>query len=609
MTYRDGMNRAAGRRAARETRGAGSPFPPPPDLSGLPPGAARMFEAVQQQPMVIVAGMVGVTALTSGERLALLESADVRDALIRVTKILADWDVATTTHWDIKPLQLELVSTTTAGWVAAVRDQVNAGNTFTPPQVLVQLIRELLECEGQSSRSMTGEELIRLLVSIATEQQLHPGFGSDMPSRAELAALDTKFKAMTPDELNAANRDLIHQLDASMLFNNPTKIECLKADAFDFWYSDWSDRASKTLGQTPAQAFAAATGINLDDFLRAGLAIAETVWSGQITIRLDEIPGNGELRSLVTETMALDLDGYRAQLVGDRRRGDVKLQRYTFTQFPFLDLGGGALLSLRAQWSVERFLGEPPQFDVIAAFNARGDRTSARSFGEAIKYQFEDIVGRVVTRIADRSSKVSAVVSETDLQAEWTEKKGQPPSVCDWVLRAGPVIIPIEATHHPVNGTLAQGLGDGNAYSEDADKILTDRKFKQLASVMDLVKRRGWSGHPQPDAIFLPIVVVPNSGSPSSMLSELDNASRAEPIFAQFQGRVARPAVVRLQDLQLLEGIGDHLPIDVVTFMYRWRQTPLPLQDFLEMQKMPRPLSKYILRTAARVDRHLRQDE
>ncbi|MDZ4233352.1 MAG: hypothetical protein U1C73_06250 [Dietzia sp.] len=93
------------------------------------------------------------------------------------------------------------------------------------------------------------------------------------------------------------------------------------------------------------------------------------------------------------------------------------------------------------------------------------------------------------------------------------------------------------------------------------------------------------------------------------MLSELDNATQAEPVFAAFQGRVARPAVVRLQELQLLEGIGDHLPIDLVTFMYRWRQTPLPLQDFLEMQNMPRPLSKHILTTAARLDRRLQQDE
>lgn len=568
-----------------------------------------MLGAMQQQPMVIVAGMVGVTALRAGERLALLETADVRDALIRVTRILADWDVATTTHWDIKPLQLELLSTTTAGWAAAVRDQVNASNTFTPPQVLVQLIRELLECDSRSPRTLTGDELVQLLVSIATEQQLYPGFASDTPTSAEVAILDAKFKSMTPDELHAANRDLIHLLDASVLFNNPTKIECLKADTFDFWYSDWADRASDTLGQTPAETFAAATGINHYDFLRAGLAVADTVGSGQTIIRLDDLPVGGELRYFIAKNMSQDLDSYRAQLAADRERGDVKLQRYTFTRFPFLDLGDGMRLSLRAQWTVDRFLGEPPQFDVIAAFRARGNRTSAQRFGEAVKYQFEDMVGRVVARIADRSGRVSAVVSEADLEAEWTEKKGQPPSVCDWVLRAGPVVIPIEATHHPVNATLAQGLGDGGAYSEDADKILTDRKFKQLASVMDLVKRRGWSGHPQPDAIFLPIVVVPNSGSPSSMLSELGYAARAEPIFAAFQGRVARPAVVRFQELQLLEGIGDHLPIDVVTFMYRWRQTPLPLQDFLEMQGMPRPLSKYILRTAACLNRHLHQDE
>jgi hypothetical protein len=75
---------------------------------------------------------------------------------------------------------------------------------------------------------------------------------------------------------------------------------------------------------------------------------------------------------------------------------------------------------------------------------------------------------------------------------------------------------------------------------------------------MRLVRRLGWSGHPQPDAVFIPLVVVPISGAPSSSLSGLDYGARALSVFAEFQGPVARPTVIQVHDLQLLEGIGEH---------------------------------------------------
>lgn len=158
----------------------------------------------------------------------------------------------------------------------------------------------------------------------------------------------------------------------------------------------------------------------------------------------------------------------------------------------------------------------------MAAFENGGDTESAKRFNEGVKYQFEDVVGRVVARIAARSRRITAVVDEAGLQAEWAHGRGQVPSVCDWVLRADSVHVLIEATHHPVKASLAQGLAGGEVYDEDANEILTDRKFQQLASVMGLILRQGWSGRPQPDAIFVPIVVVPNSGTPSSSLSEMD---------------------------------------------------------------------------------------
>lgn len=91
------------------------------------------------------------------------------------------------------------------------------------------------------------------------------------------------------------------------------------------------------------------------------------------------------------------------------------------------------------------------------------------------------------------------------------------------------------------------------------------------------------------------------------MSAELDYGQRAQEVFAEFRGRVARPAVLQLQDLQLLEGIGEHLPVDLVSFLYEWRKfaMPLSLQEFLDLRGKPRPLSNYILKAAKQLDRRL----
>ena len=116
-----------------------------------------MVAAMQRQPMVIVAGAVGAAALSGEDRRALLGSIDTREALSKVAKIQADWDIASTTHWDVKPLQLTLLSTAQAPWVADVRNQVEAGNILTSPQVTVQLMREVLECESTLSEPLSGD--------------------------------------------------------------------------------------------------------------------------------------------------------------------------------------------------------------------------------------------------------------------------------------------------------------------------------------------------------------------------------------------------------------------------------------------------------------------
>ncbi|QTI67384.1 hypothetical protein [Gordonia polyisoprenivorans] len=466
-----------------------------PDLTGLPPEMEVVLRSMQQhQPMVITAGMVGITPLTEVERQELLAEVDVQDALLRIAQIQAKWDVASTTHWDLKPLHRELLASASADWVPAVRAEIDRGNVIAAPHVTAGLMRALMETDSTTARLLTADELLLLLISISTERDLRPEFASDTPTPTEIAALDARQQAMAPEDLIALSQEELQDQAANALFNTPRKIECLKADALDFWYSPWADRAHDSLGATPAETFGDATGIDLDDFLRLGASIANSIAAGQTIVTLGDLTDNEQLHGYIAENMTLDLAGFREQLAADRARGNVKLQRYTFTRFPFLDLGDRRLLILRAQWATERFFGDAAQFDVMAAFGAKGDRRSANRFNDAVKYQFEDIVGATLARIAARSRRVNEVVSEPEMQERWTEKKGQKPSVCDWALRAGPITVLVDATHHPLNATLAQGLGDGEMYDTDANKILTDGKFRQFASVMRLARRLGFSG-------------------------------------------------------------------------------------------------------------------
>ncbi|MGX1768245.1 hypothetical protein ACWIE7_08055 [Dietzia sp. NPDC055343] len=561
----------------------------------------------QNQPIVLVAGEVTITALGEDERRALLPEIDVADALARVADIQAKWDTASAKNSSLEPLHTELLLRCAGEWVPAVRAAVRRGRVFAVPQATAQLMRELLETDSSNAKTLAADEMVLLLISIATEQQLHTEFESSAPTSAEMAALDARFQAMATEDLVTFSHEFLHGQAANMLFSMPRRIECLKADAFDFWFSPWVDRVDDSLGATPAVTFADATGIDLDEILRAGAAIDRAIAAGQTHIRPDDLADDEEVCTFISENMSLNLSSYRERLEADRAAGDVKLQRYTFTRYPFLDLGEGKLLILRPVWAIERFFGDPAQLDVMAAFTARGDKTRAKRFSEGIKYQFEDVVGRTLARITARSARVDALITEPELEAQWTEKKGRRPSVCDWVLRAGPVMILVDATHHPLNAKLAQGLGSGETYNADANRVLTDGKFKQFASVMRLVRRLGIDGQPQPEAIFIPFVVVPNSGTPSSMLAELDYGQRAQQVFAEFQGRVARPSILQLQDLQLLEGIGDRVPGDVVSFLYTWRKFPVPLslQEFLDANGMPRPISRHISKAAANLDRRL----
>jgi hypothetical protein len=135
------------------------------------------------------------------------------------------------------------------------------------------------------------------------------------------------------------------------------------------------------------------------------------------------------------------------------------------------------------------------------------------------------------------------------------------------------------------------------------DKVFTNKKFRQIAATLTQLRSRGLDGTPvDPDTTYIPLVVTPETGVPSTPFTEVDLRVRAHPIFRDFLGYVTPPTVLSMADLQLLEGIAEWYPqADFVEILSKWRATsvqiPTPLQAFLETSGFQRPLPKHIFQS------------
>ncbi|MFD8102872.1 hypothetical protein ACFV24_25370 [Nocardia fluminea] len=387
----------------------------------------------------------------------------------------------------------------------------------------------------------------------------------------------------------------------------------MQATTFETWFSNWPDRVSDlTLGKTPAEAFMAATGIQLIDILRLGDIVRQKSFAGDIAFDTDQLVAAGaseQAVKFVTARMAMKPSAYRDNLALDRGRGDVQHQRYTMTQFPFLEIGDNKLLLLRHQWGIDRFIGNQLYWETYASFGTSHTKKVAGYFSQAMDYMFEDLVGRTLDRILSRSSNAEELVTESQMQSAW-EKSGEKPSVCDWaILEEGRCVV-IDATNHPLNFKLAQGLGDAASYSSDIDKIFTNKKFDQLVSTMDHLSNPGWQGRSHGGGLFIPLVVVPDSSVPNTRTTELDFQLRAKPKFARFEPRVCPPGIISYSDLRLLEGICEHSPLPFCTVLSRWRRFAVAnletLQRFIDVNFPARQLPRHILKSSREFEKLIR---
>jgi hypothetical protein len=328
-----------------------------------------------------------------------------------------------------------------------------AGDRLAPPQTTVQLMRELLETDhpDDPTEPLDAETLVHLLLSITTEQWTREEFARDVPTKREIEQLSEEIASLNQEETIARMHEFLPDEVATMLFNAPAKKEVVQANTYDTWFTGWPDRVTEPkLGATPAEAFKTATGIDLVELLRLGEIITGRSAGTVVNTRADLIAA-GASEAAVTylaDHMALGQEGFREALAADRARGTISQQRYTLTQFPFLALPDGGLLLVRHQWGAERLFGSLLYWEAYAAISAQSRSLAAR-FSEAMDHMFEHQVGQILSRITKRGSTGVRVVNEKQLQAQWAQRRGEQPSVCDWVIAGAKVCVAIDATKPP----------------------------------------------------------------------------------------------------------------------------------------------------------------
>ena len=595
-----------------------------------PPGdpISQLMSFMQAQPQLIVCGQFGLKPLTDDERRELLAGINLYDALETVARVQGQWDVAYTTTQRVDLVEGDfLAGGGTGGMCERVLNRmVIYGDHLISPRATAQLQREIIEYASadDAAPSVDLDTLMHMLLSITSEQNMDPEFAGDVPTAAEVAKLQRELPKMGLEETHEYAKPLIQNEIASSLFNQPLKYEIVLSNTYDLWFTAWAPRSNITgLGATPAEAFKIATGVDLLDVMRLGARIIKRSNDAhQVRFTRDGLLADGATEGaidLLFANMAKPLDDYKVELQGDRDKGEVGHQRYTLTRFPFLAVDDNTFVMLRHQWALDRLCGGQLYFEAWASFSSGGLRNR---FKIAMCDAFEVFAGRILHRIFDKCPHLRAIADEDEMQAAWTEKKGETPSVCDWMIFGKGHCIVIDATNHAVKEGAAQGLASWDDYSADVEAIFTsieDGKFRQLLSTIDLVKKHGGWGNEKVDTttMYAPLIVVPDAGVVNGLLTQFDINIRGVKAFGHLQPQVYAPGIVPISDIQLLEGFADIGPKygknpDMMDMIAKWRIGAskyglASLQLFLLSQGSPiLPISEHILTNSRKVIRLLK---
>lgn len=484
-----------------------------------------------------------------------------------------------------------------------VKPSLAKGSRLLPPPALNQLIREVIEwcTDEDGDQGLGASDLTRLVLSINSDQEaqdLPDFFTSYPPSDEELAAYN---KAMTVDDdmvLKELQRHMLSEFARMQTTATPVPPRIL-GDTYDTWFKPWPEVAPHDLiGDTPEEAFLNATKAPVREVIRMGLLLWERANAGEVLVRASSIEAwslDPAAVKLLRSSAASPVKEYRKRLAKERAKGVLAHRRYTFTERPLIEIADGQYIVLRPAWVLDRFCGSQLYWQTFFDLGTEKTRPGEQ-FSQAMNYVFEDTVGYLFRRATRRGRPQIALISEPEMQKAWAQG-GKTPSVCDWVLVSGNMCLLVDATNHWLDEKAAQGFADPEDYQVDLEDTFVNKKFQQLQSTMNLLNQHGWEGRTfDKDTMYVPLVIVPNSGIPATVSADVDIKLRT----AMLGPNVRSPGILVYHELQVFEGLCEYrMPPAFVELIGRWRLActmPMPMrpQTFLGLMGLDRPASSYI---------------
>lgn len=559
-------------------------------------------------PQCITATSIDIEPLDVDARQDLLGGYALRPTLEFICKVFAQWDDAALFS-RIGAFEKNLIRGLTGDLAVKVRPQVQRGSVVMPPAALTQLIREVIEwCDDAEvvdgdQKPLSIDDFIHLVLSINGDQEREHGasehFQSWPPTDAELEKYNAAMSVDDDMVRSEMKRHMVSDL-ARMQTHATTVPDLVLGDTYDTWFKPWPSVAPHDLiGDTPEDAFRAATDVSLREVIRLGLKLWEQTKGGEVTFDSASMPAEVDAQALdlMRNAASLTVTQYRKRLAQERKKGDLAHRRYTFTERPLIRFGNDTYLTIRPTWMLDRFCGSQLYWHTFFAFGTEKDPRGSQ-FSQAMNYVFEESVGYLFRRCSKRAGSAITLITEKKMQQAWTSKNT--PSVCDWVLVSGKYCLLVDATNHWLDEKMAQGFADVDDYTADVEETFINKKFQQLKSTIELLAKNGWEGCQFDDeTVFIPMVIVPNSGIPPAVMADVDIKLRAHSVLGKLGKIVTSPGILIYRDLQVFEGVCEHRsPRSFVEMLARWRalctQTmPVSPQHFLDLCGVDRPMGTY----------------
>lgn len=456
-------------------------------------------------------------------------------------------------------------------WVAAIENRrlklqlsiaVTIGVTIFPPQLLLLAASETLihSPDGSSLSSYSKwDEVVLCILGIGDE---------------------TSSPAKTGSSWGGLDESFAGEIISNLHFNQSVWPAHQIAWAHQAWIAGWpeGDGLIARMEGQPSELFHQATNISIRDFINAALALYSFSLDGVVAFPLkafSEIGIAEQTTSHILRAASRNSRELKEALIKQRSGNAARFDFALFRRFPLIRMMNGDVLVLRSDYLVQRALSEVAFFDVreyLKQMDTQNGTSRDEAFRHGISKLLERETGDTLRRIFPRSS----VLDETKIQQINRERRRR--KACDYAVRVGKTWLLIEVTDRAMAQPVVNASAPATALDVELDRVLIERKAKQLASTIDTL--RSTTGNE--DCEYIPLVLTASGGMPWNVTLHHRVQELLEGTTTLRQEYCLPVALLTLKDLRMLERAAED-GHDVVTLIRQWRSIDpgLPLDQFL----------------------------